>query len=61
VLPGPGLLLRHPHATGITELPLRTVRLLIALVLFGAGLQVPPREPWLLVRRPAALSATASG
>ncbi|WOX16850.1 bile acid:sodium symporter [Streptomyces sp. N50] len=57
VLPGPGLWLRHPHATGIAELPLRTPQLLLALVLFGAGLQVPLRELRLLLRRPAALLA----
>ncbi len=57
VLPAPGLWLRHPHATGIAELPLRTPQLLLALVLFGAGLQVPLRELRLLVRRPAALLA----
>jgi bile acid:Na+ symporter, BASS family len=61
VLPGPRLLLRHPHATDIIELPLRTARLLLALVTFGAGLQVPPREPRLLVRRSAALSAPRPG
>ena len=57
VLPGPGLWLRHPHATGIAELPLQTPQLLLALVLFGAGLQVPLRELRLLLRRPAALLA----
>lgn len=57
VLPGPGLWLRHPHATGIAELPLRTPQLLLALVLFGAGLQVPLHELRMLLRRPAALLA----
>lgn len=57
VLPAPGLWLRHPHPTGIAELTLRTPQLLLALVLFGAGLQVPLRELRLLVRRPAALLA----
>lgn len=57
LLPAPGLWLRHPHATGIAELSLRTPQLLLALVLFGAGLQVPLRELRLLLRRPAALLA----
>lgn len=56
-LPGPGLWLRRPHATGIAELSLRTPQLLLGLVLLSAGLQVPLRELRLLVRRPAALVA----
>jgi BASS family bile acid:Na+ symporter len=56
VLPGPGLWLRSPYAAGMAELPLRTPRLLLALVLFGAGLQVPPRELRLLVRHPSRCS-----
>lgn len=60
LLPGPGLWLRRPHGSGIpalAELPLRTPQLLLALVLFSAGLQVPLRELRLLLRRPAALIA----
>jgi predicted Na+-dependent transporter len=57
VLPGPGLRLRHPHATGIAELPPRAPQLLLALVLFGAGLQVPLRELRWLLRHPDALLA----
>ena len=60
LLPAPGLWLRRPHPIGIpglTELSLRTPQLLLALVLFSAGLQVPLRELRLLLRRPAALVA----
>ncbi|MFJ9904645.1 sodium-dependent transporter [Streptomyces sp. NPDC101152] len=60
LLPAPGLWLRAPHPTGVpglAELPLRTPQLLLALVLFSAGLQVPLHELRLLLRRPAALIA----
>ncbi|GHI09950.1 sodium-dependent transporter [Streptomyces cellostaticus] len=60
LLPGPGLWLRHPHTAdfaGLAELRLALPQLLLALVLFSAGLQVPLRELGLLVRRPAALLA----
>ncbi|MEU6253900.1 sodium-dependent transporter [Streptomyces sp. NPDC047043] len=60
LLPGPGLWLRRPHGFGIPglgELSLRTPQLLLALVLFSAGLQVPLRELRLLLRRPVALVA----
>ncbi|GAA3770594.1 hypothetical protein GCM10022403_002410 [Streptomyces coacervatus] len=60
LLPVPGLWLRRPHLVGIpglAELSLRTPQLLLALVLFSAGLQVPLRELRLLLRRPAALVA----
>jgi BASS family bile acid:Na+ symporter len=60
LLPALGLWLRRPHAIGIAslaELPLKTPQLLLALVLFSAGLQVPLRELRLLLRRPAALVA----
>src|SRR3954449_8565509 len=46
LLPAPGLWLRRPHPFGISglaELSLRTPQLLLALVLFSAGLQVPLR------------------
>ncbi|MFE1878984.1 bile acid:sodium symporter family protein [Streptomyces diastatochromogenes] len=60
LLPGPGLWLRHPHSlgfAGLAEPRLGIPQFLLALVLFGAGLQVPLRELGLLLRRPAALLA----
>ncbi|SOD90382.1 bile acid:sodium symporter [Streptomyces sp. Ag109_G2-15] len=60
LLPDPGLWLRHPHSlgfAGLAELRLGIPQFLLALVLFGAGLQVPLRELGLLLRRPAALLA----
>ncbi|MCI3273898.1 bile acid:sodium symporter [Streptomyces cylindrosporus] len=57
LLPAPGLWLRRPHPTGLSELPFSTPQLLLGLVLFGAGLQVPLRELRLLLRRPGALVA----
>ncbi|MGW3115627.1 sodium-dependent transporter [Streptomyces sp. NPDC001107] len=60
LLPAPGLWLRRPHPIGVfdlAELSLRAPQLLLALVLFSAGLQVPLRELRLLLRRPAALVA----
>ncbi|MFJ2738825.1 sodium-dependent transporter [Streptomyces sp. NPDC087440] len=60
VLPGPGTWLRHPHAlvlpTGpVGPLSLHTGELLLALVLFSAGLQVPLPSLARLVRRPGVL------
>ncbi|WP_405885062.1 sodium-dependent transporter [Streptomyces sp. NBC_01136] len=57
-VPALGLWLRHPHtigAGGILEVPLKTPRFLLSLVLFIAGLQVPVHELRALVRRPTAL------
>ncbi|MFB7593804.1 sodium-dependent transporter [Streptomyces sp. NPDC056160] len=60
LLPGPGLWLRRTHALPLgaaSALPVSTVRLLLALVLFSAGLQVPLRALAGLLRRPRALLA----
>ena len=60
LLPGPGLWLRRPHALPLGEtsaLPLSTAPLLLSLVLFSAGLQVPVRALAGLLRRPRALLA----
>ncbi|MET7684936.1 sodium-dependent transporter [Streptomyces sp. NPDC005423] len=60
VLPAPGLWLRRPHpldAAGLGELAFCVPQLLLALVLFSAGCQVPPHGLRLLLRRPAALVA----
>ncbi|MFF0163787.1 sodium-dependent transporter [Streptomyces sp. NPDC005263] len=60
VLPGPGLWLRRDHTMPlgtVTGLPLSTAPLLLSLVLFSAGLQVPVRELGRLLRKPTALLA----
>ncbi|WP_405560479.1 sodium-dependent transporter [Streptomyces canus] len=57
LLPGPGQWLRHTHSLPHTELPLHTAPLLLSLVLFSAGLQVPVRALGQLLRRPRALLA----
>lgn len=60
LLPGPGLWLRRDHTVPIgtvTGLPLSTAPLLLSLVLFSAGLQVPVRELGRLLRKPTALVA----
>ncbi|MET7696425.1 sodium-dependent transporter [Streptomyces sp. NPDC005485] len=60
LLPGPGLWLRKDHAVplgGGIGLPLSTAPLLLSLVLFSAGLQVPVRELGRLLRKPTALLA----
>ncbi len=59
-LPGPGLWLRQDHAVPLgimARLPLSTAPLLLSLVLFSAGLQVPVRELGRLLRSPTALLA----
>ncbi|MBW8801807.1 MAG: sodium-dependent transporter, partial [Streptomyces sp.] len=58
LLPGPGLWLRRHHTVPIgtvTGLPLSTAPLLLSLVLFSAGLQVPVRELGRLLRKPTTL------
>lgn len=61
LLPGPGLWLRHTHALplgGASTLALPpTAQLLLSLVLFSAGLQVPVRALAALLHRPTALLA----
>ncbi|BAC67841.1 hypothetical protein Save01_05441 [Streptomyces avermitilis] len=54
LLPGPGRWLRHTHTLVGTGLPLYTASLLLSLVLFSAGLQVPVRALGQLLRRPRA-------
>ncbi|GHI02813.1 sodium-dependent transporter [Streptomyces cellostaticus] len=59
-LPGPGLWLRRTHALPVgaaLHLPLSTTPLLLSLVLFAAGLQVPLSALGGLLRRPIALLA----
>ncbi|MFJ9615463.1 bile acid:sodium symporter family protein [Streptomyces noursei] len=59
-LPGPGLWLRREHTVPLgtpSGLPVSAAPLLLALVLFGAGLQVSVRELGRLVRRPTAVVA----
>ncbi|MET9117944.1 sodium-dependent transporter [Streptomyces longwoodensis] len=56
-LPGPGLWLRRPRPLPPAHLTLHTAPLLLSLVLFSAGLQVPVRALGALVRRPKALLA----
>ncbi|KIE25149.1 sodium-dependent transporter [Streptomyces sp. MUSC 125] len=59
-LPGPGLWLRRTHSLslgGTFHLPLSTAPLLLSLVLFSAGLQVPVHALGGLLRRPIALLA----
>ncbi|MEU3844142.1 sodium-dependent transporter [Streptomyces sp. NPDC028635] len=60
LLPGPGLWLRRAHAplpgtTGTS--PLSTAQLLLSLVLFSAGLQVPVHALGTVLRRPVPLLA----
>lgn len=57
VLPAPGLWLRRPHPLPPSHLTLHTAPLLLSLVLFSAGLQVPVRALGALLRRPKALLA----
>ncbi|MFG2374617.1 sodium-dependent transporter [Streptomyces sp. NPDC048504] len=60
LLPGAGLWLRRPHAVplgGPAHLTLRTTSLLLSLVLFSAGLQVPVRALGRVLRRPKAMLA----
>ncbi|GGM24946.1 hypothetical protein GCM10010129_81820 [Streptomyces fumigatiscleroticus] len=60
LLPGPGLWLRRPHPVPLGpagDLPLPTAQLLLWLMLFSAGLQVPVRALGSLLRRPATLLA----
>ncbi|MFC9500168.1 sodium-dependent transporter [Streptomyces sp. NPDC056982] len=60
LLPGPGLWLRQAHSLPLGEagnLPVVTAPLLLSLVLFSAGLQVPIRALGTLLRRPIALLA----
>ncbi|MFF2361264.1 sodium-dependent transporter [Streptomyces sp. NPDC058122] len=60
LLPGPGLWLRHPHRLPfgpMAQVPLRPASVLLALVLFSAGLQVPVRTLGSLLRRPRAILA----
>ncbi|MGW6145321.1 sodium-dependent transporter [Streptomyces sp. NPDC055140] len=60
LLPGPGLWLRQAHSLRLGEagnLPVATAPLLLSLVLFSAGLQVPIRALGTLLRRPIALLA----
>lgn len=60
LLPGPGLWLRRDHALplgGAGTLPVPVAPLLLSLVLFSAGLQVPLAALGGLLRRPAALLA----
>ncbi|WP_328690103.1 sodium-dependent transporter [Streptomyces phaeochromogenes] len=57
LLPGPGRWLRHAHTLAGTGLPLHTASILLSLVLFSAGLQVPVRALGRLLRRPRALLA----
>ncbi|MES4886863.1 bile acid:sodium symporter [Streptomyces sp. NPDC096012] len=60
LLPGPGLWLRHPHpvqVAGAALLTPDTASLLLSLVLFSAGLQVPVRELGRVLRRPGAVLA----
>ncbi|MER6956216.1 sodium-dependent transporter [Streptomyces sp. NPDC000618] len=55
LLPGPGLWLRRPHLVPLTHLIVNTAPLLLSLVLFSAGLQVPVRALGRLLRQPKAL------
>ncbi|MEU9393908.1 sodium-dependent transporter [Streptomyces sp. NPDC048324] len=59
LLPEVGLWLRRPHAVpvGPAHLTLRTASLLLSLVLFSAGLQVPVRALGRVLRRPKAMLA----
>ncbi|MFJ9041906.1 sodium-dependent transporter [Streptomyces sp. NPDC102406] len=58
LLPGPALWLRHPHplqSAPHSQPALAVPPLLLGLVLFAAGLQVPARALGRLLRRPTAL------
>jgi BASS family bile acid:Na+ symporter len=57
LLPGPGLWMRRPHPLPPTHLAVHTAPLLLSLVLFSAGLQVPTRALGALLRHPKALLA----
>ncbi|AYN42763.1 sodium-dependent transporter [Streptomyces dangxiongensis] len=60
LLPAPGLWLRHAPALPLGDgagLPLPVAPSLLGLVLFSAGLQVPPHALVRLLRRPRALVA----
>ncbi|MFJ8825473.1 sodium-dependent transporter [Streptomyces sp. NPDC102467] len=60
LLPAPGLWLRRPHPLPLAphlHLQLHTTALLLGLVLFVAGLQVPVQALGALLRRPRALLA----
>jgi BASS family bile acid:Na+ symporter len=57
LLPGPGQWLRHTHTLPAVELPLHATSLLLALVLFSAGLQVSVLDLGQLLLRPRALLA----
>lgn len=60
LVPWPGLWLRHPHALPVGpefRLTLHTTPLLLGLVLYAAGLQVPVRALGHLLRRPRSLLA----
>ncbi|MFJ9173960.1 sodium-dependent transporter [Streptomyces sp. NPDC102360] len=60
LLPRPGLWLRHPHPLPLgngLQLPVHTTPLLLGLVLYAAGLQVPVHALGRLLRRPRALLA----
>lgn len=57
LVPGPGLWLRRPHPLPPAHLTLHTAPLLLSLVLFSAGLQVPVRALGALARRPQVLLA----
>lgn len=57
LLPAPGLWLRRPHVLPPTHLTVHTAPLLLSLVLFSAGLQVPVRALGALLRHPKALFA----
>ncbi|MGW1068920.1 sodium-dependent transporter [Streptomyces aureus] len=56
-LPRPGLWLRRPHPLPPAHLTLHTAPLLLSLVLFSAGLQVPSRALGALLRHPKTLFA----
>ncbi|MGW1029977.1 sodium-dependent transporter [Streptomyces sp. NPDC002577] len=60
LLPGPGLWLRRTHSMplgDVAQLPLHSAPILLALVLFSAGLQVRVRALGSVLRRPRALLA----
>ncbi|MEV6945844.1 sodium-dependent transporter [Streptomyces sp. NPDC051172] len=57
LMTGPGLWLRHPHLLPRTGLTLHTAPLLLSLLLFSAGLQVPVHALGQLLRHPRALLA----
>lgn len=57
LVPRPGVWLGEPHPLPTAHLTLNMGPLLLCLVLFSAGLQVPPRALGHLVRRPRVLVA----